>query len=77
MSEGVFVLYKGLMFITLNVISPFLTCVVLPLQEFGSVYSKLDVPPLSGHAGISPTTQLGAILYKIICRSWGRRSALA
>ena len=52
-------------------------CFVLPLQEFGSVYSKLDVPPLSGHAGISPTTQLGAILYKIIRRSRGRQSALA
>ena len=22
------------------------------------MYSKLDVPPLSGHAGISPTTQI-------------------
>ena len=35
------------------------------------MYSKLDVPPLSGHAGISPTTQIGAILYKIIRRSRG------
>ena len=41
------------------------------------MYPKLDEPPLSGHAGISPTTQLGAILYKIIRRSWGRQSALA
>ena len=45
--------------------------------EFFVVYLKLDVPPLSGHAGISPTTQLGAILYKIIRRSRGRQSALA
>ena len=50
---------------------------VLPLQECCVVYSKLDEPPLSGHAGISPTTQLGAILYKIIHRSRGRQSALA
>ena len=49
----------------------------LPLQKFNGVYSKLDAPPLSGHAGISPTTQLGAILYKIIRRSRGRQSALA
>ena len=28
------------------------------LQERGSVESKLDVPPLSGHAGISPATQI-------------------
>ena len=39
--------------------------------------SKLDVPPLSGHAGISPATQIVAILYKIIRRSRGRQSALA
>ena len=52
-------------------------CFVLPLQELNGVYSKLYVPPLSGHAGISPTTQLGAILYKIIHCSWGRQSALA
>ena len=32
--------------------------------------SKLDVPPLS-LSGFSPTTQIGAILYKIIRRSWG------
>ena len=49
----------------------------LPLQKYSGVNSKLDVPPLSGHAGISPTTQLGAILYKIIHRSRGRQSALA
>ncbi len=49
----------------------------LPLQELNGVNSKLDVPPLSGHAGISPATQLGAILYKIIRRSRGRQSALA
>ena len=36
---------------------------VLPLQEFNGVYSKLDVPPLS-LSGFSPTTQIGAILYK-------------
>ena len=41
------------------------------------MYPKLDEPPLSGHAGISPTTQLGTILYKIILRSQGRQSALA
>ena len=35
------------------------------------MYPKLDEPPLSGHAGISPTTQLGTILYKIIRRSRG------
>jgi hypothetical protein len=40
------------------------------------VYPKLDVPPLS-LSGFSPTTQLGAILYKIIRRSRGRQSALA
>ena len=40
--------------------------------EFFVVYPKLDVPPLSGHAGISPTTQIRTILYKIIRRSWGR-----
>ena len=51
-------------------------CFVRPLQEFFGVYSKLDVPPLS-LTGFSPTTQLGAILYKIIRRSWGRQSALA
>ena len=45
--------------------------------EFFVVYPKLDVPPLSGHAGISPTTQIRTILYKIIRRSWGRQSALA
>jgi len=45
---------------------------VLPLQELNGVYSKTDVPPLSGHAGISPTTQLGTILYKNIHRSRGR-----
>ena len=56
---------------------PFLTCFVLPLQEFVGMYSKLDVPPLSGHAGISPTTQIRTILYKNIRRSWGRQSALA
>ena len=33
------------------------------------MYPKLDETPLSGHAGISPTTQLGVILYKIIRRS--------
>ena len=33
-------------------------------------------PPLSGHAGISPTTQLGTILYKIIRRSWGNTDAI-
>ena len=49
----------------------------VPLQELNGVYSKLDVPPLSGHAGISPTTQIGTILYKIIRRSRGRQSALA
>ena len=49
---------------------------VLPLQEWGGVYPKLDVPPLS-LSGFSPTTQIGAILYKIIRRSWGRQSALA
>ncbi len=48
-----------------------------PLLELNGVNSKLDVPPLSGHAGISPTTQLGTILYKIILRSRGRQSALA
>ena len=41
------------------------------------MYPKLDAPPLSGHAGISPATQIGAILYKIIRRSRGRQSALA
>ena len=35
------------------------------------VYPKLDVPPLS-LSGFSPTTQIGAILYKIIRRSRGR-----
>ena len=45
--------------------------------EFFVVYLKLDVPPLSGHAGISPTTQIRIILYKIIRRSRGRQSALA
>ena len=45
--------------------------------EFFVVYPKLDVPPLSGHAGISPTTQLGTNLYKNIHRSRGRQSALA
>ena len=50
---------------------------ILPLQGVSGMYYKLDVPPLSGHAGISPTTQLGAILYKIIRRSRGRQSALA
>ena len=59
-----------------NVPLPHVFC-FLPLQEFGSVYPKLDEPPLSGHAGISPTTQLGTILYKIIRRSRGRQSALA
>ena len=44
---------------SLNAMSPFLTCFVRPLQEFVGVYSKLDAPPLSGHAGISPATQLG------------------
>ena len=34
------------------------------------MYSKIDVPPLS-LSGFSPTTQIGAILYKIIRRSWG------
>ena len=52
-------------------------CVFRPLQEWGGVNSKIDEPPLSGHAGISPTTQLGTILYKIIRRSRGRQSALA
>ena len=61
---------------TLNTTSPFLTCFVLPLQEFVGMYSNLDVPPLSGHAGISPTTQMGAILYKIIHRSRGRQDAI-
>ena len=51
--------------------------VVLPLQEFVGMYSNLDVPPLFGPAGISPTTQLGTNLYKIIRRSRGRHSALA
>ena len=32
---------------------------VLPLQELNGVNSKLDAPPLSGHAGISPATQIG------------------
>ena len=50
---------------------------VLPLQEWGGLYPKLDVSPLSGHAGISPTTQLGAILYNGNRRSRGRQSALA
>ena len=31
---------------------------ILPLQELSGVNSKLDVPPLSGHAGISPATQI-------------------
>ena len=44
--------------------------------EFFVVYPKLDVPPLYGHAGISPTTQIGAILYKIIHRSRGRQDAI-
>ena len=35
-----------------------MTCFVRPLQELNGVYSKLDVPPLSGHAGISPATQI-------------------
>ena len=35
------------------------------------VLYKTDVPPLSGHAGISPTTQIRTILYKNIRRSWG------
>ena len=52
-------------------------CFFLPLQGLFAVYPKLDEPPLSGHAGISPTTQLGTILYKIILRSRGRQSALA
>ena len=51
------------MFRTQIAISPFLTCFVLPLQELNGVYSKLDVPPLS-LSGFSPTTQIGAILYK-------------
>ena len=46
------------------------------LQGVNGVYSKLDVPPLS-LSGFSPTTQIGAILYKIIRRSRGRQSALA
>lgn len=53
------------------------TCFARPLQKVNGVYSKLDVPPLSGHAGISPATQLGTILYKNIRRSRGRQSALA
>ena len=32
---------------------------VLPLQEYSGVNTKLNVPPLSGHAGISPATQIG------------------
>ena len=51
-------------------------CFVRPLQELNGVYSKIDVPPLS-LSGFSPTTQIGAILYKIIRRSRGRQSALA
>ena len=51
-------------------------CFGLPLQEFCVVYPKLDEPPLS-LSGFSPTTQIGAILYKIIRRSRGRQSALA
>ena len=31
---------------------------ILPLQEGDGVNSNLDVPPLSGHAGISPATQI-------------------
>ena len=49
---------------------------VLPLQEFVGMYSNLDVSPLS-LSGFSPTTQIGAVLYKIIRRSRGRQSALA
>ena len=60
----------------INAISPFLTCFVRPLQELNGVNSKLDAPPLS-LSGFSPTTQIGAILYKIIHRSRGRQSALA
>ena len=45
-------------------------------QGLNGVYPKIDVPPLS-LSGFSPTTQLGAILYKIIRRSRGRQSALA
>ena len=51
--------------------------VISKSQGLNGVYPKIDVPPLSGHAGISPTTQIGTILYKIICRLWGRQSALA
>ena len=46
------------------------------LKNRTGVYPKIDVPPLS-LSGFSPTTQLGAILYKIIRRSRGRQSALA
>ncbi len=50
--------------------------VISKSQGLNGVYPKIDVPPLS-LSGFSPTTQLGAILYKIIRRSRGRQSALA
>ena len=50
--------------------------VISKSQGLNGVYPKIDVPPLS-LSGFSPTTQLGAVLYKIIRRSRGRQSALA
>ena len=39
-----FFLYKSLSACTLNETSPFLTCFVLPLQEFVGMYSKCNFP---------------------------------
>ncbi len=50
--------------------------VISKSQGLNGVYPKIDVPHLS-LSGFSPTTQLGAVLYKIIRRSRGRQSALA
>ena len=50
--------------------------VISKSQGLNGVYPKIDVPPLF-LSGFSPTTQLGAVLYKIIRRSRGRQSALA
>ena len=50
--------------------------VISKSQGLNGVYPKIDVPPLS-LSGFSPTTQIGAVLYKIIHRSRGRQSALA
>ena len=49
--------------------------VISKSQGLNGVYPKIDVPPLS-LSGFSPTTQLGAVLYKIIRRSRGNTDAI-